>query len=372
MHQRVLFAVSGHGFGHLGQTAPVISALQRTRPDLEIIIRTRLPAFKLREKLGDRLRIQPADVDVGIVQKDALRIDLDETASQYAKLHARWESLLQKEQAELRLVAPDLVIANIPYLTLAAAQQLGIPTIAFCSLNWAEIYQHLFGQRAEAQPILRQMLDAYNQAGCFLQPAPAMPMPGITNGIPIGPVAEIGRDVSEKLRARLKADESVRVVLVSLGGMELQTACENWPRFAGLRFLVPASWHSRHPDTATIEALEYPFTDLLRSCDVLIAKPGYGSFVEAACSGTPVLYLPRRQWPEATILIDWLSEQGTCRPISATEFQAGYLEGYVQGVVSASNHRAVDPTGIGEALQTICRCLVRCGTKGSLPIGKLK
>lgn len=351
--QCILFAVSSHGFGHLGQTAPVIQALNREKPGVEIIVRSRVPAFKLREKLGDSIQIQAAEVDIGMIQKDALRVDFEATAKRYAQFHQQWETLLYHEKIELLKVRPDLIVANIPYLTLAAAQQLNIPTIAFCSLNWAEIYQHFFAQRDESKIILKQMLNAYNQALCFLQPAPAMPMPGIENALPIGPVAEIGRDISNELRARLGLHSSELLVLTSLGGMEFKTSCEHWPRFPGIRFLVPESWNSRHPDTIPLEPLGYAFADLMRSADALIAKPGYGSFVEAACTAKPVLYLPRPRWPEAEILIDWLNGHGTCQEISPTEFQAGRLAGPIREVMDRSKREQLLPTGVHQALNKI-------------------
>ena len=67
------------------------------------------------------------------------------------------DALLEREKQVLRDIRPDLIVANIPYLTLAAAQQLGIPNLAFCSLNWAELYQHFFAARPEAAPILEEL-----------------------------------------------------------------------------------------------------------------------------------------------------------------------------------------------------------------------
>jgi uncharacterized protein (TIGR00661 family) len=357
LSKRVLIALSSHGFGHLGQTAPAIQALKSRKPEVEIIVRGRLPAFKLREKLGDDIRIQSADLDIGFVQKDALTIDFDKTIHEYERFHRQWDALLRREKQDLLKTSPDLIIANIPYLTLAAAHQLGIPCIAFSSLNWAEIYQYCFGHRPESRAILKQMLNAYNQASCFLRPTPPMKMPGIENPITIGPLAQIGQDVSLELKSKLGLDASEMLVLVSLGGMEVKTACEDWPRFSGIHFLVPESWDSRHPDTSVLETLGYSFVDLLRSSDVLIAKPGYGSFVEAACTGTPVLYLPRQNWPEAPVLIDWLKRQGRCKEVSYEEFQAGDLQRHIENVSLESRHRAIAPTGIQQAVNKFCEYL---------------
>ena len=249
MSRRVLIALSSHGFGHLGQTAPIIDALRQRQPHLRFVVRSRLPEFKLREKLGDGIEIQVAELDIGIVQKDALNIDVEATAHGYATFHQQWEALLERERQALRDIRPDLIIANIPYLTLAAAQRLGIPNLAFCSLNWAELYQYFFAARPESARILEQMLEAYNGALCFLQPAPAMRMPGIENGLAIGPVAQLGADVSGALRTRLGVDAATALLLSSLGGMEIRRPCDGWPRLPGQHLLVPEAWNSRHPDT---------------------------------------------------------------------------------------------------------------------------
>jgi uncharacterized protein (TIGR00661 family) len=350
LSQRVLIALSGHGFGHLGQTAPAVQALKSQQPKIEIIVRSNIPAFKLQEKLGNDIRIQRADLDIGLVQKDALTIDFNKTIHDYNRYHNQWEMLVHREKTDLLKTSPDLIIANIPYLTFEAAHQLKIPCLAFSSLNWAEIYRYYFGHRPESSSILKQMLNAYNRAACFLQATPTMKMPGIENILTIGPLAQVGQDMSVEVRAKLGLESSQVLVLVSLGGMELKTACEDWPRFPGLHFVVPESWNSRHPDTSAFESLGYSFVDLLRSSDVLIAKPGYGSFVEAGCSGSPVLYLPRQNWPETPTLIDWLKQQGSCKEVSRRDLATGYLEGHVRDVMKKGRYKPVAPTGIQEAV----------------------
>jgi hypothetical protein len=282
---------------------------------------------------------------------------MEATARRYATFHAQWPQLLEREKRALRDIRPDLVIANVPYLTLAAAQQLAIPNLVYCSLNWAEIYQHFFAERPESRAILATMLAAYNGASCFLQPAPSMRMPGIRNGVAVGPVARLGKDVSATLRAELALDRATVLGLFSVGGMAIGAPCDSWPRLPGLHLLVPEAWHSTHPDTSTLETLGYTFADLMRSCDVLITKPGYGSFVEAACLGTPVLYLPRPDWPEAPILIDWLEQHGVCMELAHAAFQAGELAQPVRDVMHRRLPARVTPSGIEAAVDTVCRYL---------------
>ena len=67
------------------------------------------------------------------------------------------------------------------------------------------------------------------------------------------------------------------------------------------------------------------FSDLLASSDALICKPGYGSFVEAASCGVPVLYVNRADWPEAPALIAWLQQHGLCREVSRDALEQGKI-----------------------------------------------
>lgn len=75
-------------------------------------------------------------------------------------------------------------------------------------------------------------------------------------------------------------------------------------------------------------------TDLLRSCDALIGKPGYGTFVEAACNQTPVLYLPREDWPEQPYLVEWLERRVPLVAVTATALRRGELKDALRAVWS--------------------------------------
>jgi hypothetical protein len=149
------------------------------------------------------------------------------------------------------------------------------------------------------------MLAAYNGAECFLRLTPGMAMADLSRLRRIGPVAALGSDCRQALREQLRC-ASERLVLIAFGGIDKQLPIADWPQSPASAgwFRKPGSWHS--PNASDFEPLGRPFTDLLRSVDAVIAKPGYGTFTEAACNGTPVLYVRRQDWPEQDCLIDWL------------------------------------------------------------------
>ena len=101
-----------------------------------------------------------------------------------------------------------------------------------------------------------------------------------------------------------------------------------------------------------------PFTDLLASVDAIVTKPGYGTFVEAATAGTPVLYLQRDLWPEQDVLIEWLQQEVRCEEISAEEFSSGQLAGKLDRLWSLPG-KQVSANGAGIAAEAIAAQLKR-------------
>ena len=142
---------------------------------------------------------------------------------------------------------------------------------------------------------------------------------------------------------RLSKDE--KLVLVSMGGIASRLVIERWPRIDGIRWLVQADWRVVHPDAIVLDSLPMSFGDLLVSSDALLCKPGYGSFVEAACSGTPVLYVDRPDWPEAPALIDWMQQHGLSREISRMQLENGALDKDLSVLLSAPEFTPPVPDG---------------------------
>jgi hypothetical protein len=319
----LLVAITSHGYGHAAQVAPVVQALRRRRPALRLTLLSSLPAGFLRSRIaGDFDRIDAAP-DFGLIMNSALAIDLDASAAAYRDLHAGWQAQVDRAAERLARIAPDLVLADVPYLTLAAAAQAGIPALALCSLNWADIYRHYFGSLPEAAEILGQMEAAYNSARAFLCPEPSMPMPFLDNRVAIGPIAAVATSHRDGLRRRLGIDTSDLVVLVAPGGVAARFPVESWPAGQGIHWLVSENWRVRRPDVSYYEDTGLRFTELIASCDAVLGKCGYGTVTECVANATPLLYIPRPDWPEETTLLRWLEAHGAALPVAAQRLETG-------------------------------------------------
>jgi UDP:flavonoid glycosyltransferase YjiC (YdhE family) len=345
----LLVALSDHGYGHITQTAPVINRLRALRPSLRLSIASRAPRALLQERFdGDWQRVSLAN-DSGMVMTSAFDVQRTASADAYRELHAGWQHAVEHTAQALRALRPDLLLANVSYLPLAAAAHAGIPALAMSSLNWADMYRHFCGARPEAAAIHTQILAAYNSAACFLRLEPGMPMDNLVRRRSIGPVARIGETRRAHLRQRLRLDAATRLVLVTLGGIATRMDIRHWPRVSGVHWLLPAAWQPDRADTTGIESLAIPFADLICSCDALIGKPGYGSISEAACNATPMLYVKRGDWPEEPYLVDWLEQHSRCGELGRDEFERGQLAGALERLWAAAERPRIEPTGVTDA-----------------------
>jgi UDP:flavonoid glycosyltransferase YjiC (YdhE family) len=322
---RIYVAISHHGLGHLAQTAPVLNALRELDPGIEFIVRTALPRERLEARLAMPFEYLPEPSDCNLVMRDAIRADVPASLAAYLEFHRDWPRRVEAEARRIEALRPDVVFSNVGYLPLAAANRVGLPAVAMCSLNWADIFRHYLGDQAGAAAILAQMHEAYAGARRFLRPEPSMPMADLGNAVAIPPVVQPGLNRRDELADRLDLNRGEKLVLVGMGGIRYRPPVERWPPVDGVVFLVPDDWRADHPAIRTLGETGMAFRDVLASSDALVTKPGYGSYVEAAHAGVPVLTIPRPDWPEAPYLNAWLDENVPMLAIVEERLLAGDL-----------------------------------------------
>ena len=355
----LLVDISAHGFGHVSQTAPVVNALARLIPSLRVTIRTAAPHTLLQQRFQCAFTHIPVAFDFGLTMASAVDVQVDESAAAYRAAHAGWELRVQHEAQVMRALSPDLLFANIPYLSLAAAQAAKVRSVGMCSLNWADIYRHYCVQKNFSAEIYAQILSAYNSAELFLQPQPSMPMPNIANTRRIGPIAKIGTNQRETILQQLPLSANFeKLILVGMGGMEFRLPMDQWPRFQGVHWLVPAAWNIAREDIGVFETLGLSFSDALASCDAVLTKPGYGTFAEAACAGIPLLSVIRRDWPEEPYLVGWLKQHGICVEVERSSLETGNLHETLQQLWAIQPPPPQQATGAEEAAQLLRNLLL--------------
>ena len=135
-------AITAHGYGHAAQTAPVVEALASLMPDLRVMLHSDLPAAVLRDFFPMARGVTSPLIDLGMRMRSAFEVDRAKTADLYTALHVDFAKSVASEAERLKRSEPDLVLANVSYLALAAAAQLGVPAVGMCSLTWLPMHAH--------------------------------------------------------------------------------------------------------------------------------------------------------------------------------------------------------------------------------------
>ena len=360
----LLVAISSHGFGHLSQVAPVVNRLHELIPQLKITVRAALPEAQLRSRLHHLDTLQHATDDFGMVMNHAFSVDTQASLARYESLHQDWDHKVKALAQQLIDAEVDVVLADVPYLPLAAAQVAGIPAVALCSLNWADILSHYVGLD-KPQAIIDTMYAAYQSARYFLQPAPSMAMPKLNNQRAIGPCCAPGIAQKKTLLSSAKQHKALNnpwLVLVGMGGIQFELSLEHWStEYHGrpLCYLVSHASANTHPNALSIEAIGLSYSDLVASVDVIITKPGYGMFAEAAAAGVPVLFTARGDWPETEALVTWLQDKAHCAQITTDALRSGAFEQELSQLLTQGPYTPVAPTGNDEAAALIAALFVR-------------
>ncbi len=334
--------------------APVVAAIQQQVTLQSLVLQCAAPTAVLEQWFPPPFTHVNLATDQGIPMLNAVQVDPEETFAQYEVQWHNRDLLLQEVEHHLRQQKPDLVLSNNSHLLSRAAARLGIPCFHLCSLNWADLFKDYCGDRPQADAIYESLCADYNTADAFFRLPPHMPMPGMKNLVDVGPVCTPGKQ--RDLRQWFDHSPHMRYVLVTMGGMPYPIPFAGWPRHEDLTWINGgAGVEPPHEHFINASDLHFAHRDLVASSDVVITKPGYGTFVEAACAGTPVLYLPRGNWPEEPYLLEWQKQRSYCAPITRQQLAQGSLLDAVNAACGQRPRQETRATGSGEIVDYLLR-----------------
>ncbi len=346
-----MLALTAHGFGHATQAAPVLNRLRQLLPGFRLIIVTDIPRGWLADWFDGEFELVERRTDPGMRMQGPLRVDIDATIEAYESFQHQAPAILESLQRHIRDRDVDLVIADVPWLPLVAARRERRPAVALCSLNWVDILEPLLPAEHPLAGLLEDMRGAYQGAHLFIRPDPAMPMTWLDNLHPVGHISRVGRNEGERIRQALALPGNQRLAILQFGG-EAGDASVRLPQRDDLTWLVagPASIGGDLVSaSALIERLGLRFVDLIASADLMLTKPGYSSFAEAATHGLPVLSVVREDWPESPWLLRWLSGQVPTREIGRDQLARGDFEDDLNDLLDAGRPAGRKPDGIDTA-----------------------
>jgi len=338
--------ISGHGFGHLAQMAPVLNRLHAVRPDYRFLIRCALPETELKARLHVNFELEQTPVDVGVVQKSAIDEDREASICQMRGWVEQIEQHIESEIECLKVFKPSLILSDISPLAFPVARALGVPGIGLATLDWHTIYAHWL---AVDDPVIEKLAQAYGACDLLLTPPMAMDMPVFPRQRDIALIASQPVEVSNPVAGELR-----KKALVLFGG------CGN-PAFDLQALAAMGDWLFLIPDAAAdapdnVQEIHFDAdlsaVDLMGFVDVVVCKPGYGVLSECWRTDTPIAWVERPDFPEFPMLKRWLDDSMPSAGMTRSGFQQGNWLPALQGAcLNRRRFSAIEDDGADEAVE---------------------
>jgi len=355
----IAYYITAHGYGHGVRSSDIIGALLAAHPAVSITVTTDLPEIFLRSRLPDgdgRLVVRPGAFDVGMVQKDSIRVDVAATLAATLELLEERPRLVDYEAEVLRGEGADLVVADIPSIPLEAAAAAGIPAVAVGNFSWDWIYAPFALRDPRWRPVVRMFEEGYRKAKLLLKLpfSPAMSIFPRRTDLPL--LARPGRARRRELAALTGADANKRWVLLSFTSLEWnEPALDAVEALNAFEFFTvkPLEWTGRM-NIHAVDRRTIGFSDVLASSDVVITKPGYGILSDCVANARPIIYAEREDFIEYPMLERELKRFLRNVHIPQADLYAGRLGPALAAIESATEPREILPRGGAEkAVKTL-------------------
>ncbi|MBI4537471.1 MAG: hypothetical protein HY712_05895 [candidate division NC10 bacterium] len=316
--------ITGHGFGHATRSAALLAAVAARLPGARLSLVSTAPEWLFRLNLPAPFGYRAQPLDVGMIQRDAISLDLDATLAACHRLLEEQPARIALEADFLLREGVDLVLADIPWAAFPAARRAGIPSVGVSNFSWDWIYGEYLSLRPEFGRVVASIREGYAQADLFLRlpfhgPCDAFP---VVRDIPM--IARRARQSRDAVRAALSLNGKRPVVLLSFGGFDIQDI--DLTRVERLRdycFLTTQPPPRPVENVQVVSLPDLTYEEVVAQADAVITKPGYGIVSDCLANQTPVLYTSRGAFAEYPCLVDGLEQFGVCEYISNQELLAG-------------------------------------------------
>jgi UDP:flavonoid glycosyltransferase YjiC (YdhE family) len=336
----ILYYITGHGYGHAVRSNEVIRHLQKIAPGLKIYVRTTAPEWLIQGHI-----IPPRQtIDIGIVQKDSLDMDLEGTLLACQALHHNIPGVIQQEMDFVREHQIRLIVGDIPPLCFEIATRASIASVAIGNFTWSEIYRAYIKNYPGFISLIEEMEDFYRNSSLAL----TLPYPCGVDVFPRRqPIPWIARTSSlsrRQARMAFGLPQSATIVLLSFGGLGLKRiAWSKLKELSGFFFVTTGEPEQEIDNLRFFPEAQRKYEDLVRAVDVVVTKPGYGIVADVISHQVRALYTDRGDFSEYPYLVQALNECATAEFIPQDELLSGNLESCLDRLLNKKQNWPVVP-----------------------------
>ncbi|MFH0907390.1 MAG: hypothetical protein V1929_01325 [bacterium] len=335
----IVYYITAHGFGHGSRSCDILRALSRARPGIGVVVVSDLPRDFVESRLtGTRVELVAGSFDVGMVQLDSVRVDLDATRRAAQELCDTRDALVAGQAKFLADRRAAVVVTDIPSIPIEAAARAGVPAVAVGNFGWDWIYEEFAARDPRWQPAVDVIGAGYRKADLLLRLPFAEPMAAFRRVEDLPLVASPGQDRRGELARATAADTRKTWVLLSFTSLSWDDhALDRVAALGDHEFFTvkPLTWQGRN-----IHAVDrdlFPYADVMASVDVVITKPGFGVLSECVVNNKPIVYTERTDFREFDVLVAAMKRFLRNVHIPGTKLYRGELGEALQAVRSAAH-----------------------------------
>lgn len=326
---RVLFYVSGHGYGHATRVTAVMNALRERRADVRLYVRTEAPVWVFRTSVAGPVCYEKVRLDAGMIERDLLAQDPRSTLHRCREVYSTAGDLLRGERTFVEQERIDCIVSDIPPLGSAVGREAGVPVVALGNFSWDYIYAPFTSEFPDFAPVIRQIRECYASTDLLLRLPWCHEMDAFPRRVDIPLVTRRPITSRQETRAELAAaGVNLRRPLILLGGRFPGVGAGALePVLRSRKYTLLAFGDFGVPESAEFvrlpEAWQPRFLDVLQAADAVVSKIGYGIAAECVSCRTPILYPPRENFAEHPIVEAGLAKWVPTQRIERREFERG-------------------------------------------------
>ena len=330
------FFVTPHGFGHASRAAAVAESLTRRLAPCQFEFFTTVPKHHVAASV-ENFHYQTLNCDVGMVQTDALSIDLTKTLQ-------RLNSFLPFDPNEVQRIVDYLkrqcciaVISDISPLGLQVAREAALPSVLVENFTWDWIYRGYALDHPQMGTHAAYLSSIFACADLHLQCQPICHQK--PDSILTSPVSRRFQKKPGTVRSQLGLSAATKMVFISMGGTphslpDLQILARH---YSDITFVIAGHYPTRIvPPNIRLLPINAPVfhPDLIRSANVVIGKVGYSTIAEVYQAGVPFGYFSRPEDPEMDPLLAFLKEKIHGIHLKNSEYQTSAWLDHLEPLLS--------------------------------------
>ena len=301
----IVYYITAHGYGHGTRSCDILRAVQARQTGIPVVVVSDLPRDFLEARLGRTgWEHVTGSFDVGMVQVDSVRVDLEATRRAAVSLRESRDSLVAAQSKFLADRRAAVVVCDIPSIPIEAAHAAGVPVVAVGNFGWDWIYEDFARRDPRWQPVVDMIAEGYGKADLLLRLPFAEPMAAFQRAEDLPLLARPGRPRRDELARACGARTDALWSLLSFTSLDWNDeALDMLAALDHVEFFTvkPLTW--QRPNIHAVDRVEFSYADVMASVDVVVTKPGFGVMSECIVNNKPMIYTERTDFREYEVLV---------------------------------------------------------------------